>query len=68
MSCIRRTKRKGRRIAMDRYVGVDVDTASCTFAVLNSTGKLVRRDVIETNGQALIGYLKQVPGDLHLWC
>ena len=28
--------------------------------------KRVRRDVVETNGQALVGYLKQLAGDLHL--
>ena len=51
---------------MDRYVGVDVHTSSCTFVVLDSTGKLLRRDVVETNGRALVGYVKQMPGDVHL--
>jgi transposase len=51
---------------MERYLGGDVHAASCTFSVLNETGKQLRRDVVETNGQALVGYLKQQPGNLHL--
>jgi transposase len=51
---------------MERYLGGDVHAASVTFAVLNETGKQLRRDVVETNGKALIGYLKQLPGNLHL--
>ena len=34
--------------------------------MLNESGKQLRRDVVETNGQALVGYLKQLPGNLHL--
>ncbi len=51
---------------MERYLGADVHAASCTFAVVSASGKLVRRDVVETNGGALIGYLRQIPGNLHL--
>lgn len=51
---------------MERYLGGDVHAASCTFSVLNESGKQLRRDVVETNGQALVGYLKQQPGSLHL--
>lgn len=51
---------------MERYLGMDVHTASCTLCVLDARGKRVRHDVVETNGQALVGYLKQLPGRLHL--
>jgi hypothetical protein len=51
---------------MERYIGGDVHQASVTFSVLSATGKQLRRDVVETNGQALVGYLKQIPGNLHL--
>ncbi len=51
---------------MERYLGLDVHAASCTFAVRDAAGKRIRRDVVETNGRALIGYLKQQPGRLHL--
>jgi len=45
---------------MERYLGGDVPAASVTFAVLNETGKQLRRDVVETNRKALIGYLRGV--------
>ncbi len=51
---------------MQRYLGLDVHAASCTFVVVSATGRQLRRDVVETNGQALVGYLKQQPGRLHL--
>ena len=52
---------------MERYIGGDVHAASVTFDVLKETGKRLRRDVVETNGKALIGYLHQIPGNLHLY-
>ncbi len=51
---------------MERYLGADVHAASVTFSVLSESGKQVRRDVVETNGKALVGYLQQIPGNLHL--
>ena len=51
---------------MERYLGMDVHAASCTICVVNSRGKKVRQDVVETHGEALVGYLKQQPGRLHL--
>ena len=47
---------------MERYLGADVHAASVTFSVLNESGRQLRRDVIETNGKALVGYLRQLPG------
>lgn len=51
---------------MERYLGGDVHAASVSFCVLNESGKQVRRDVVETNGRALLGYVKQLAGNLHL--
>lgn len=51
---------------MKRYLGMDVHAASVTVCVLNEAGKRVRQDVVETNGQALVEYLKMQPGRLHL--
>ena len=51
---------------MERYIGGDVHTASVTFSVRNEAGKVVRRDVVETKGQTLVGYLSQQPGNVHL--
>ncbi len=51
---------------MQRYLGIDVHSKSSTICVLSAAGKKVRQDVVETNGQALIGYLGQIPGQLHV--
>ena len=51
---------------MERYIGADVHARSCTFAVLSAAGKRIRRDVVETNGEALVNYLKLLSGNLHL--
>ena len=51
---------------MQRYLGVNVHGESCTFSVLSASGREVQRQVVETNGQALVGYLRQLPGTLHL--
>ena len=51
---------------MERYIGGDVHAASVTFSIRSEGGKILRRDVVETNGQALVGYLSQQPGNVHL--
>lgn len=51
---------------MERYLGADVHAASTTLCVLDASGRQIRRDVIETNGKALVGYLQQLAGSLHL--
>jgi transposase len=51
---------------MERYLGADVHAASTTFCVLDASGRQIRRDVVETNGQALVGYLQPLAGNLHL--
>ncbi|MFQ5528705.1 MAG: transposase [Thermoanaerobaculia bacterium] len=51
---------------MQRYLGIDVHSKSSTIYVMSTAGKKVRQDVLETNGQALIGYLAQIPGQLHV--
>ena len=51
---------------MERYLGADIHATSCTFSVLNVAGKQLRRDVIETNGDALVEYVSQIAGNRHL--
>lgn len=51
---------------MERYLGLDVHRDSCTVCVLTEAGKQVQRQVVETNGQALVSFVRQVPGRLHL--
>lgn len=55
-----------RRTGVERYLGMDVHGESTTVIVLSAAGKVVRRDRIETNGQALVGYMKGQAGHLHV--
>lgn len=47
---------------MERTIGIDVHSASCTVAVVNSNGHKLQVTVVETNGEALIGAVRAVPG------
>ncbi|HTP27495.1 MAG TPA: transposase [Anaeromyxobacteraceae bacterium] len=51
---------------MDRYIGLDVHTQSCTLQVLTAAGKEVAREVVETNGGVLVQAVRSVPGSKHL--
>ena len=51
---------------MERYIGMDVHAVSCTLGVLDAKGKRPRRDVVATNGRALLEYFRSLPGTLHL--
>ena len=51
---------------MERYIGLDAHGASCTFGVIGPSGRKLRRDVVETNGAALVSYLRSIPGKKHL--
>ena len=45
---------------MDRYIGIDAHSASCTVAVLGPTGKRISSQVIETNGRSLLTAVRAV--------
>jgi hypothetical protein len=51
---------------MDRYIGLDVHATTCTAAVIDAQRKKLRSYVIETNGQALVEFVKMQPGTLHV--
>lgn len=51
---------------MERYLGLDAHGSSCTFAVVGPSGRKLRQDVVETNGVALVRYLRSIPGRKHL--
>ncbi len=51
---------------MERYIGLDAHGTSCTFAVIGPSGRKIRHDVVETNGAALVQYLKGLAGRTHL--
>lgn len=51
---------------MERYIGLDAHAQTCTFAVLSERGKHLQTQVVETNGQSLIEFLKLIPGRRNL--
>ena len=51
---------------MERYIGLDPHGTSCTFGVIGPSGRKLRSDVVETNGAALVSYLRSIPGRKHL--
>ena len=51
---------------MERYLGIDLHRDSSTIVVLSAAGKRVRRDLVETNGQSLVRYVRQLQGTLHI--
>ena len=51
---------------MERYIGLDAHGQSCTFAVIGPSGRKLRHDIVETNGAALVRYVKALPGHKHL--
>lgn len=51
---------------MDRYIGLDAHSSSCTAAVVGPTGRRLQTQVLATNAHALIGFLTTVPKPRHL--
>ena len=51
---------------MDRYVGLDAHSASCTVAVVGPSGRRLQSQVLETNGKTLVEFVRTVPGTKHL--
>jgi transposase len=51
---------------MERYVGMDVHSQSCTLAVIGPSGKRLKAQVVETNGKAIVDALKSIAGDKYI--
>jgi hypothetical protein len=51
---------------MDRYIGLDAHSQTCTFAVMGPSGKRLREQVLETNGKVLVDFIKAIAGTKHL--
>jgi transposase len=51
---------------MDRYIGLDAHSQTCTFAVMSPTGRRLREQIVETHGSALIDCVKAIAGTKHL--
>ncbi len=51
---------------MDRYIGLDAHSSSCTVAVIGPSGKRLQTQVLETNAKVLISFIRTIPGNRHL--
>ena len=51
---------------MDRYIGLDAHSSSCTAVVVGPSGRRLQSQVLETNARVLIGFLKTIPKPRHL--
>ena len=51
---------------MDRYIGLDAHSTSCTIAVVGPSGRRLGCHVVETNGQALVEQIRGIPSPRHL--
>jgi len=51
---------------MDRYIGLDAHSQTCTLAVMGTTGRRLREQVMETNGKLLVDFFKSIAGTKHL--
>ena len=51
---------------MDRYIGLDAHSSSCTVAVVSPSGRRLQSKVLETNARVLIDFLKSIPRPRHL--
>lgn len=51
---------------MDRYIGLDVHSQSCTMAVVGPSGKRIGVRVVQTSGPELKEAIRNVPGTKHL--
>lgn len=47
---------------MERYIGLDAHTQSCTFAVMGSSGRRLREQVVETSARPLIDFVTSIAG------
>ena len=46
---------------MERFVGLDAHSASCTLAVVGPSGRRLGKTVVETNGEALVETVRGIP-------
>jgi transposase len=58
----RENRLRGRTTTMERYIGIDVHSRSCTLAVMGPSGKRLGSEVVETQGDALLEAVRKVKG------
>lgn len=50
----------------DKYVAADVHSATTTFCVRGSRGRILAKATVETNGSELVSYIQSIRGNVHL--
>jgi transposase len=51
---------------MDRYIGLDVHSQTCTLAVMGASGRRLKEQIVETNGKVLVDFMKATAGARHV--
>lgn len=51
---------------MERYIGVDAHLKSCTIAVMSAAGRRLSEQRVETNGEALVAFVRGMAGRKHV--
>lgn len=51
---------------MEKYIALDVHMQSCTMAVVGSSGRRLKSQVVETNGRALVDAIRGIAGRRHV--
>ncbi|MBN2191569.1 MAG: transposase [Polyangiaceae bacterium] len=51
---------------MERYIGIDAHSTSCTIAIVGPSGRHLGSQVVETSGRALVEAIRKIPRPRHL--
>jgi transposase len=51
---------------MERYIGLDAHTQTCTLCVMGPSGRRLGEYVVETNGEVLRERMRSIAGDKHV--
>lgn len=51
---------------MDRYIGIDAHRQTCTLAVMGPSGRRLKEQVVETNGETIRSCLLSIAGQKHI--
>lgn len=51
---------------MDRYIGIDAHSESCTLAVMGPSGRRLKEVRLETNGKAIVDFVRSVAGNRYV--
>jgi transposase len=51
---------------VEKYIGIDVHSQSCTLAVMGAAGKRLKSQVVDTNGKVLVDAVLGIAGRRHI--